>query len=38
VALTGREIRAALDGLLAGSEPLAVQKPSIGCSIKWKLQ
>lgn len=38
VALTGSEIRAALDGLLAGSEPLAVQKPSIGCSIKWKSQ
>lgn len=33
---TGKDIRAALDALLAG-KPVAVdQKPGIGCNIKWK--
>ena len=36
IAVTGREMRPALDALLAGREFSAVQKPSIGCSIKWK--
>jgi peroxiredoxin len=36
ISVTGREMRQALDALLAGSECPAVQKPSIGCSIKWK--
>ena len=36
IAVTGREMRLALDALLAGREFPAVQKPSIGCSIKWK--
>lgn len=34
--VTGREMRAALDAVLRGEAPPAVQKPSIGCSIKWK--
>jgi len=32
----GRDIRAALDAVLAGHEVSAQQKPSIGCSIKWR--
>ena len=36
VAVSGREMRGALDALLAGRQVPAVQKPSIGCSIKWK--
>ena len=35
--ITGRELRAALDAILAGQAPAADQKPSIGCNIKWKL-
>jgi thiol-disulfide isomerase/thioredoxin len=35
--VTGRELRAALDALLAGRAPAVDQKPSIGCGIKWKL-
>jgi thiol-disulfide isomerase/thioredoxin len=35
--LTGRELRAALDAILAGRAPAAEQKPSIGCNIKWKV-
>ncbi|MBK8986658.1 MAG: thioredoxin family protein [Chloroflexi bacterium] len=36
VPVTGRDVRAALDAILAG-EPVAVeQRPSIGCNIKWK--
>lgn len=36
VAVTGSDLRAAADTLLAG-EPVTVdQKPSIGCNIKWK--
>ena len=33
---TGNELSAALDALLSNSEVPAEQKPSIGCSIKWK--
>jgi peroxiredoxin len=36
VPVTGRDLRAALDAVLAGSEPSAEQKPSLGCNIKWK--
>jgi len=36
VSVTGVDLVAALDLLLAGSEPPAEQKPSIGCNIKWK--
>jgi peroxiredoxin len=36
VPVTGRDLRAALDNLLAG-QPLALaQQPSMGCGIKWK--
>jgi len=34
--ITGQDLRAALDALLAGEEPLEHQTPSIGCSIKWR--
>lgn len=34
--VTGKEIRIALDKLLAGQEISDVQYPSIGCNIKWK--
>lgn len=32
----GSDIRAALDAILAGEAVSSDQKPSIGCSIKWK--
>jgi peroxiredoxin len=35
IPVTGREMRLALDALLGGLGAPAVQKPSIGCSIKW---
>lgn len=34
--ITGADLRAAADVALAGKPPLIVQKPSIGCNIKWK--
>ena len=34
--VTGRDIRAALDALLAGASVSQDQKPSIGCNIKWR--
>jgi len=34
--VTGSELRAAADALLAGAEPPAQQHPSMGCNIKWK--
>jgi len=33
--VTGEDLRAALDALLEGGPPLAEQKASIGCNIKW---
>jgi peroxiredoxin len=33
---TGKDVRAALDALIAGKPVSTVQKPSVGCSIKWK--
>lgn len=36
VPVTGKDIQAAVDALLSGAAPLAVQTPSIGCNIKWK--
>jgi peroxiredoxin len=36
VPVTGADVRAAVDALLAGKQPNADQIPSIGCSIKWK--
>jgi thiol-disulfide isomerase/thioredoxin len=34
--VTRRELAQALDALVAGQRPSAEQKPSLGCSIKWK--
>ncbi len=34
--VTGQDLRAALDAVLAGRAPGAKQMPSIGCNIKWK--
>jgi peroxiredoxin len=36
ISVTGKDIRAALDAVLAGREVSARQVPSIGCNIKWK--
>ena len=33
--VTGADLRAAVDALLAGKAPAAEQTPSMGCSIKW---
>jgi peroxiredoxin len=37
VPLTGIDLRAAVDAVLEGREPSSDQKPSVGCSIKWKV-
>lgn len=34
--VTGRDLRTALDNMLANKPISAEQKPSIGCNIKWK--
>ncbi len=34
--VTGKDLRAALDAVLAGKPVSATQKPSMGCNIKWK--
>jgi hypothetical protein len=34
--VTGQDLRAALDAVLAGKAVDPHQKPSIGCSIKWR--
>jgi len=34
--VTGEDLRAAVDTLLAGGPPPETQRPSAGCSIKWK--
>jgi peroxiredoxin len=36
IPVTGVDLRAAVDAVLAGSQVPAEQKPSIGCNIKWK--
>ncbi len=36
VPVTGKDLRAACDAVLAGRAPAADQRPSIGCNIKWK--
>lgn len=33
--VTGADLRAAVDAVLAGAKPSASQAPSIGCNIKW---
>jgi len=35
-AVTGRDLRAAVDALLAGKPVAGEQQPSLGCNIKWK--
>ncbi|MBW4625817.1 MAG: redoxin domain-containing protein [Brasilonema octagenarum HA4186-MV1] len=35
-AVTGRDLRAAIDAVLSGQRVTANQMPSIGCNIKWK--
>ncbi len=34
--VTGKDLRAAADAVLAGKPPPAEQRPSAGCNIKWK--
>ena len=34
--VTGRDLRAAIDAVLAGKPAPVEQRPSIGCNIKWK--
>lgn len=34
--VTGEDLRAALDAVLAGEPVNSEQKPSVGCNIKWK--
>jgi peroxiredoxin len=34
--VTGRDLRAALDAVLAGRPVDPTQRPSVGCNIKWK--
>jgi peroxiredoxin len=36
VPVTGADLRAALDALLAGQPVSSTQQPSVGCNIKWK--
>jgi hypothetical protein len=36
VPVTGQDLRAAMDAVLAGKTPSADQRASIGCNIKWK--
>ena len=36
IPVTGEDLRAALDAVLDGKLPLADQRPSIGCNMKWK--
>ncbi len=36
VPVTGKDLRSAIDAVLAGEPAPADQKPSIGCNIKWK--
>ena len=36
IPVTGKDLRAAIDAVLAGKPVASAQKPSIGCNIKWK--
>jgi len=36
IPVTGKDLRAALDALLAGRQVAIEQKPSLGCNIKWR--
>jgi hypothetical protein len=37
IPLSGKDLRHAMDCLLTNKENTEVQKPSIGCNIKWKI-
>ncbi len=37
IPVTGRDVRSALDALLSGLPVPSIQKPSLGCNIKWKV-
>jgi peroxiredoxin len=36
IPVTGKDLRAALDAVLAGKSPAEPQRASLGCNIKWK--
>lgn len=36
IPVTGKDLRSALDSILAGESVSQDQKPSVGCNIKWK--
>jgi peroxiredoxin len=36
IPVTGKDLRGALDALIAGTPISADQRPSVGCNIKWK--
>ena len=36
IPVTGQDLRAALDAVLAGTPVSDKQRPSMGCNIKWK--
>jgi hypothetical protein len=36
VAVTGRDLRAAMDSVIAGKRPEEEQRTSLGCNIKWR--
>lgn len=36
IPVTGEDLCAAMDAVLAGQAPRAAQKPSLGCNIKWR--
>ena len=38
IEVTGADLRAAIDAMLAGRPISDEQRPSVGCSIKWKLR
>lgn len=37
IPVTGKDLRVALDAVLAGRPVPSTQKPSMGCNIKWKM-
>ncbi len=37
IPVTGKDIRAALDAIIKGEKVNEIQKPSMGCNIKWKM-
>jgi hypothetical protein len=36
IPVTGKDLRAAIDAVLAGDAVAEDQRPSVGCSIKWR--